>query len=79
MYECFSLLHQRLLCSLHSALLYPNMRGASGQMKDVTACMALDEAIGQTSQGYQKWGARCSRVLGFKNALGGSQWDFCVI
>lgn len=25
-------------------------------MKDVEACLALDEAIGQSSQGYQTWG-----------------------
>lgn len=32
------------------------MRAASGHMKDVAACLALDEAIGQSSQGYQKGG-----------------------
>lgn len=34
-------------------------------MEDVKACTALDEATGQTSQGYQKWGhaARESRDL----------------
>lgn len=34
-------------------------------MEDVKACTALDEAIGQTSQGYQKWGhaARESKDL----------------
>ena len=32
------------------------MREPSGHMKDVGACLALDEAIGQSSQGYQKWG-----------------------
>lgn len=62
---CFSLLHQRLLCSQYSALLHPNIREASGHMKDVEGCLALDEAIGQSSQGYQKWGhaARASWVL----------------
>lgn len=40
-------------------------REASGHMKDVEACLALDEAIGQSSQGYHKWGhaAPRSRVL----------------
>lgn len=56
MYKCFSLLHQRLLCSLLSALLHPNMRDTSGHMMDVQARLALDEAIGQSSQRYKSGG-----------------------
>lgn len=59
-------------------MLHPNMRDATGHIKDVEACLALDEAIGQSSQGYKSV-ACCSRELGFENGLGGSQWDFCVI
>lgn len=65
--------------SLHSAPIHPNMREVSGHIKDVQACLALDEAIGQSSQDYQKWRGCCLRELGFENGLGGAQWDFCII
>lgn len=37
------------------ALLCPDMWGATGRMKYVMACVALDEAIGKTRQGYHEW------------------------
>lgn len=48
-------------------------------MKDVAACLTMDEAIGQSRQSYQKclYAGPESRV--FENSHGGSYWDFCVI
>lgn len=51
--------------SLHSAPIHPNMREVSGHIKDVQACLALDEAIGQSSQDYQKWKGVLPQRAGF--------------